>query len=62
MKETSRGMTERMLAALNLHPQASPADIEHTVGEAIAAFVGKASQFDDMTMLCLRYQGKEGSI
>lgn len=54
--------TERMLAALNLHPEASPADIEHAVGEAIAAFVGKASQFDDMTMLCLRYQGKEGSI
>jgi sigma-B regulation protein RsbU (phosphoserine phosphatase) len=49
--------TERMLRALNLDPDASPEALLHTVKSEIDAFVGTASQFDDITMLCLRYVG-----
>lgn len=43
---------ERMLAALNDDPDASPEQQITHMKEAIAGFVGEAEQFDDMTMLC----------
>ncbi len=49
--------TERMLAALNRDPEASPEAILKNVAEAVDAFVQEAPQFDDMTMLCLEYIG-----
>ena len=49
--------TERMLAALNEDPGAVPEQILKNVNGAVSAFVGKAEQFDDLTMLCLDYKG-----
>ena len=48
---------ERMLAALNRDPAASPRDLLANVRGEIDSFVGDAAQFDDITMLCFRYFG-----
>ena len=50
---------ERMLTALNEDPGAHPEEIVHCVRRAVDSFTGEAEQFDDMTMLCLRYNGNE---
>ncbi|MGN0342745.1 MAG: PP2C family protein-serine/threonine phosphatase [Roseburia sp.] len=52
--------TDRMLAALNRNPLESPEEILSAVKEEIDSFVGDAPQFDDITMLCLNYYGKDG--
>ncbi|MBR4718632.1 MAG: PP2C family protein-serine/threonine phosphatase [Lachnospiraceae bacterium] len=49
---------ERLLAALNIEPDASPADCIMNVKKDIDDFVGDAEQFDDITMLALRYNGR----
>ena len=49
--------TERMLAALNSHPEASPRQLLQNVRASVDAFVQDAEQFDDLTMLCLEYKG-----
>ena len=49
--------TERMLAALNREADAQPDRILSNLTEDIDRFVDGAEQFDDMTMLCFRYQG-----
>ena len=54
--------TERMLEALNAHADASPREILTGVKDAVDAFVGEAEQFDDMTMLCLKYKGPETAL
>lgn len=46
--------TERMLAALNRNEKADPEDLLQNVKEDIDMFVGKAPQFDDITMLALK--------
>ena len=51
--------TERMLDALNREPEAAPNRILQNVMDGINAFVGGAEQFDDITMLCLKYRGPE---
>ena len=51
--------TEKMLEALNRDPAAGPKDILRTVRESVDAFVGSGEQFDDLTMLCLEYRGKQ---
>ena len=50
--------TERMLDALNLDPAAAPKTILQNVKDAVDSFVLDAEQFDDMTMLCVEYRGK----
>ena len=50
--------TERMLTALNRNPDASPEDTLRHVMDGINAFVAGAEQFDDITMMCLKYIGK----
>ena len=50
---------ERMLTALNENPGASPEQTVHNVRRAVDSFTGEAEQFDDMTMLCLKYNGNE---
>ena len=50
--------TERMLQALNRNPDASPEDTLNHVMDGINAFVAGAEQFDDITMMCLKYIGK----
>lgn len=49
----------RMLDALNEDPDAGPEEHLRNVRRTIDAFVGDAEQFDDLTMLCLRYNGPD---
>ena len=51
---------DRMLAALNQDPAASPDRVLAAVRGSVDAFVGEAPQFDDLTMLCLHYKGPQG--
>ncbi len=51
--------TDRMLTALNKEPDADPeAVLDHVYG-AVVEFAAGAEQFDDITMLCIRYHGKQ---
>lgn len=52
--------SERTLEALNRAPDAEPKEVLSNVMENINAFVAEAEQFDDITMLCFRYNGPEG--
>ena len=49
--------TERMLAALNEKPDAAPEEVLENMTRRISEFVGDGDQFDDITMLCLKYHG-----
>ena len=49
--------TDRMLEALNRNPDAPPEEVLSNVMDGINAFVAGAQQFDDITMLCLKYNG-----
>jgi len=49
--------TDRMLAALNAKPDASPIQVLKNVRASVDGFVKDAEQFDDLTMLCLEYKG-----
>ena len=49
--------TDRMLEALNKDPDAAPKQTLQNVMEGISAFMDGAEQFDDITMLCLKYRG-----
>ena len=54
--------TERTLDALNAIPKdAAQQDVLKGVRAAVDAFVKEAPQFDDLTMLGLRYFGPEGN-
>ena len=49
--------TDRMLEALNAHPEAKPKEAIANVKDGIDQFVRDAEQFDDITILCLDYKG-----
>ena len=51
--------TDRMLEALNSRSCEHPREVIDTMDQAIARFVGNAPQFDDLTMLCVKYNGQE---
>ena len=51
--------TDRMLSALNDHPDAAPIDVLKSMRKAVDAFVQDAEQFDDLTMMCLEYKGPQ---
>ena len=46
-----------MIAALRESEDGSPQEVLEAVNRAVAAFAGGAAQFDDLTMLCLQYNG-----
>ncbi len=46
---------DRLLAALNKDPDANTEQICKNVKESINEFVGEAPQFDDITMLCVKF-------
>ena len=46
---------DRLLAALNKDPDAAPSQLLKQVKDEIDLFVGEADQFDDITMLCMKY-------
>ncbi|MBQ6520281.1 MAG: SpoIIE family protein phosphatase [Anaerolineaceae bacterium] len=50
---------ERMLDALNRKPDAAPKELLSNVMDGINEFVAGAEQFDDITMLCLKYLGPQ---
>ena len=50
--------TERMLAALNKTPDAEPDEILANVMGDINRFMDGEDQFDDITMMCLKYNGQ----
>ena len=52
---------DRLLEALNRDPDAKPEKILSNVRDGIDAFVRDAEQFDDITMLCLKYLGPDPS-
>ena len=49
--------TDRMLEALRSAQDEPPEKILEKVRRNVDEFVGKAPQFDDLTMLCLEYKG-----
>ncbi len=52
--------TDRMIEALNRETQAPPRQLIENVKNAVDDFTAGARQFDDMTMLCLKYYGSSG--
>ncbi|MBR3290409.1 MAG: serine/threonine-protein phosphatase [Clostridia bacterium] len=52
--------TDRMLNALNEAVDGTPEAVLTQVRRGVDAFVKKAEQFDDLTMLCLEYKGGQG--
>jgi sigma-B regulation protein RsbU (phosphoserine phosphatase) len=51
--------TERAIEELNVCKKESPEFIIKWMGRSVDKFVADAPQFDDLTMLCLEYKGKE---
>lgn len=49
--------TDRMLSILNQNLDADPEEVLRGVMRGINDFVDGAEQFDDITMLCFRYNG-----
>ncbi len=52
---------QRMLEALRGAEDGTPKEILRAVDAAVGAFVGEALQFDDLTMLCIHYIGKDAT-
>jgi len=50
--------TDRMIEALRTAEDKSPKDVLAAVNAAVDEFVGEAPQFDDLTMLCIEYDGE----
>ena len=50
---------DRVLRTLNAARTGTPEQLLRRVREDVDAFVGEAEPFDDLTMLCLEYRGKE---
>ena len=51
--------TDRMIEALRKGENGTPEEVLQAVKAGVDEFVGKAPQFDDLTMLCLQYNGPE---
>ena len=49
--------TDRIIETLNTDPDAKPEELLKTMKHAVDLFVGDTPQFDDLTMLCLEYNG-----
>ena len=53
--------TGRLLTALNKNPDAELPELVNTVKKDIQDFAGKAVQFDDLTVLVVKYNGTDSS-
>ena len=53
--------TDRMIEALNTDPDAAPDQILANVRKAVDEFVMDYEQFDDLTMMCIRYNGSNAA-
>ena len=45
------------LEMLNRHPEQKPQDLVEEINRCVTEFVGDAPMFDDLTMLCIEYDG-----
>ena len=61
-KESTMFGTDRMIEALNVDPGADPETLIRIVRHSVDLFTGDATQFDDITMVCLRYKGCEKQV
>ena len=52
--------TQRAVDALNMAPDASTDDLIKNVAGAVSDFAHGSPQADDMTMVCIKYYGKDG--
>ena len=50
---------DRMIDALNIQPDACPEQILRNIRTSVDDFVKEAERFDDLTMLCIQYNGNE---
>ncbi len=50
---------DRMIDALNIEPDACPEQILRNIRTSVDGFVREAERFDDLTMLCIQYNGNE---
>ena len=50
---------ERTVNVLNENPERMPEEVLKAVSDAVGEFVAEAPQYDDLTMLCIRYNGLE---
>ena len=48
---------ERLAETLNRCPDADPEKLIRHMHDAVVRFAGSAEQFDDITMLCFKYNG-----
>ena len=55
------GMT-RLLQTLNSAPDGSPEDMLMLIDRDVYLFTGNAEQFDDLTMLCVEYNGESQAL
>ena len=51
---------ERLLASLNKDPDSSPEELIRRMHDDVYAFAEGTPQFDDITMLCIKYYGPQG--
>ena len=54
-------LNESLSEAPNKEPEVSPRQLLMNVTDCVDQFVGPAEQFDDLTMLCLQYNGPQNS-
>ena len=54
--------TERMIEALNRKQTADPQELVHYMLRTVDDFDGDVPQFDDITMLAIRYKGPQDSV
>lgn len=47
----------KLMRTLNEDPDAKPEEIVRRVGNALDQFTSGAPQFDDITMMCVKYYG-----
>ena len=52
-------LNEALSEAPNKEPEVSPRQLLMNVTDCVDRFVGPAEQFDDLTMLCLQYNGPQ---
>lgn len=48
---------DKLEVVLNTYKEESPEEILHAVKKELENFAGEAEQFDDVTMLCMKYKG-----
>lgn len=58
-KEYAMFGTDRLIDALNIDPEADAETLIKNVRHSVDLFTGDATQFDDITMVCIKYKGCE---